>query len=63
MLFRSLDCRNPVLAVRQFTGILNEFFLWSWMLGRQGTPISAKEVIEDTIQMFLQRYRRPQLGE
>ena len=58
-----LDCRNPVLAVRQFTGILNEFFLWSWMLGRQGTPISAKEVIEDTIQMFLQRYRRPQLGE
>ncbi|HLZ67746.1 MAG TPA: TetR/AcrR family transcriptional regulator [Aliidongia sp.] len=58
-----LDCRKPVLAVRQFTGILNEFFLWSWMIGRQGTPISAKEVIDDTIRMFLQRYRRPQLGE
>ncbi|GGF12620.1 hypothetical protein GCM10011611_17810 [Aliidongia dinghuensis] len=58
-----LDCRNPVLAVRQFTGILNEFFLWSWMMGREGAPISTKEVIEDTIRMFLQHYRRPRPGE
>ncbi|GGF12609.1 hypothetical protein GCM10011611_17800 [Aliidongia dinghuensis] len=54
-----LDCRNPVLAVRQFTGILNEFFLWPWMMGREGAPISAEEVVEDTIRMFLQHYRRP----
>ncbi|HLZ67745.1 MAG TPA: TetR/AcrR family transcriptional regulator [Aliidongia sp.] len=53
-----LDCRNPVLAVRQFTGILNEFFLWPWMMGREGGSISAEEVVEDTIRMFLQHYRR-----
>jgi len=58
-----LDCRDPALAVRQFTGILNMFFLWPWMIGRKGASIAAEEVIEDTIQMFLQHYRRPQPGK
>jgi len=58
-----LDCRDPALAVRQFAGILNMFFLWPWMIGRKGPSIAAEEVIEDTIQMFLQHYRRPEPGE
>lgn len=52
-----LDCRNPVLAAHQFAGILNEFFLWPWMMGRQGLPVPAEEVIEETIRMFLRHYR------
>jgi TetR/AcrR family transcriptional regulator, regulator of autoinduction and epiphytic fitness len=51
-----LDCRNPVLAAHQFAGILNEFFLWPWMMGRQGLPVPAEEVIEETIRMFLRHY-------
>jgi TetR/AcrR family transcriptional regulator of autoinduction and epiphytic fitness len=56
-----LDCRNPTLAAHQFTGMLNEFSLWPWMLGRRSLPVSAEEVIEETVRMFLQRYRRPRL--
>jgi TetR/AcrR family transcriptional regulator of autoinduction and epiphytic fitness len=55
-----LACRNALLAAHQFAGILNEFFLWPWMMGRQGTPVPAEEVIEEAIRMFLQRYRCPQ---
>src|SRR5689334_1669002 len=54
-----LDCRNPTLAAHQFMGVLYEFSLWPWMLGREGLPISAEEVAEETIRMFLQHYRRP----
>jgi TetR/AcrR family transcriptional regulator of autoinduction and epiphytic fitness len=56
-----LDCRNPTLAAHQFTGMLNEFVLWPWMLGRESLPVPAEDVIEETIRMFLQRYRRPRL--
>jgi len=52
-----LDCRNPKLAAHQFMGILNEFSLWPWMMGRESLSISAKEVIEETTRMFLQHYR------
>jgi TetR/AcrR family transcriptional regulator, regulator of autoinduction and epiphytic fitness len=52
-----LECRNPLLAAHQFMGILNEFSLWPWMLGRPHLAVSAEE-IEDTIRMFLQHYRR-----
>jgi TetR/AcrR family transcriptional regulator, regulator of autoinduction and epiphytic fitness len=27
------DCRNPLLAAHQFTGLLKEFSLWPWMKG------------------------------
>lgn len=54
-----LDCRNPMLAAHQFMGILNEFSLWPWMMGRKAVPIPTDELIEDTIRMFLQHYRRP----
>jgi TetR/AcrR family transcriptional regulator of autoinduction and epiphytic fitness len=53
-----LDCPNPLLAAHQFMGILNEFSLWPWMLGRKAIPVSADELIEDTVRMFLQHYRR-----
>jgi AcrR family transcriptional regulator len=44
-----LDCRNPLLAAHQFMGLLNEFLLWPWMLGRKAVPVSTDELIEDTI--------------
>ena len=53
-----LDCRNPKLAAHQFMGILNEFSLWPWMMGRESLSIPAKEVVEETTRMFLQHYRR-----
>ena len=52
-----LDCRNPMLAAHQFTGILNEFFLWPWLMGRDSLPVPAEDVIEETIRMFLRHYR------
>jgi TetR/AcrR family transcriptional regulator of autoinduction and epiphytic fitness len=55
-----LDCRNPLLAAHQFMGMLNELSLWPWMTGRESIPIPAEEVIEETIGIFLQRYRRSQ---
>ena len=53
-----LDCRNSTLAAHQFRGMLNEFSLWPWMLGRDHLPFRSEEVVEETIRMFLQRYRR-----
>jgi TetR/AcrR family transcriptional regulator, regulator of autoinduction and epiphytic fitness len=53
-----LVCRDPLLAAHQFMGMLNEFSLWPWMMGRPPLAIPAEEVVEDTIRMFLQRYRR-----
>ena len=54
-----LDCRNPMLAAHQFMGMLNEFSLWPWMMGRGSIPVSRKNVVEETIRMFLSHYRRP----
>ncbi|HEY2540023.1 MAG TPA: TetR/AcrR family transcriptional regulator [Stellaceae bacterium] len=54
-----LDCRNPLLAAHQFMGMLNELSLWPWMTGRESVPVPEKDIIEETIRMFLQHYRRP----
>lgn len=54
-----LECRNPLLAAHQFMGALNEFSLWPWMMGRDSVPVPAKDVVDGTIRMFLQHYRRP----
>ena len=48
-----------MLAAHQFMGIVNEFFLWPWMLGRKGTLAPEEDVIEEAVRMFLQRYRCP----
>ena len=53
----TLDCRNPLLAAHQFMGALNEFSLWPWMTGRETLPVPAEDVVEETVQMFLQHYR------
>jgi TetR/AcrR family transcriptional regulator of autoinduction and epiphytic fitness len=55
-----LECRNPLLAAHQFMGMLNEISLWPWMMGRKSLPVPAEEVAEETVRMFLQRYRRQQ---
>ena len=54
-----LDCRNPMLAAHQFMGMLNQLSLWPWMTGRESVPVPEKDIIEGTIRMFLQHYRRP----
>ncbi len=58
----TLDCRNPALAAHQFTGMLNEFVLWPWMMGRKMPVAGIEEVIEETIRTFLQRYRAVPAG-
>jgi TetR/AcrR family transcriptional regulator of autoinduction and epiphytic fitness len=55
-----LDCRNPMLAAHQFMGMLNQLSLWPWMTGRERVPVPEEDIIEETIRMFLQHYRRPQ---
>jgi TetR/AcrR family transcriptional regulator, regulator of autoinduction and epiphytic fitness len=53
-----LDCRNPSLAAHRLVGVLNELSLWPWLMGRESLPIPAEEVVEETIRMFLLRYKR-----
>src|SRR5579863_8872981 len=53
-----LECHNPTLAAHQFMGILNEFSLWPWMLGRERLAVPADEVVEETVRMYLRNYRR-----
>ena len=53
-----LDCRDPRLAAHQFMGMLNEFSLWPWMMGRKSISVSRKDVVEETIRMFLSHYLR-----
>jgi TetR/AcrR family transcriptional regulator of autoinduction and epiphytic fitness len=39
-------------------GALHEFSLWPWMLGRDSLAVPAEDLVEETIRMFLQYYRR-----
>ena len=54
-----LNCRNPTLAAHQLMGMLNEISLWPWMLGGKHLAIPTDEVVDETIRMFLQHYKRP----
>ena len=56
-----LDCPDPLLAAHQFMGMLNEFSLWPWMLSRKSIAVPTEVVVDETIRMFLLRYRRPRL--
>ena len=51
-----LNCRNPLMAAHQFMGVLNEFSLWPWMIGRAPIAIPAKELVKESVRMFLERY-------
>ena len=53
-----LNCPNPTLAAHQFMGVLNEFALWPWMLGRENLAVPAEDVVEGAIRMFLKHYSR-----
>jgi TetR/AcrR family transcriptional regulator of autoinduction and epiphytic fitness len=56
-----LNCQNPTLAAHQFMGILNEFSLWPLMTGRERAALASdKDVLEEAVRMFLQRYRPAQ---
>lgn len=57
-----LDCRDPTLAAHQFMGMLNEFSLWPWMMGRGTMAVSHKDAVDETLRMFLSHYRRPRRG-
>jgi TetR/AcrR family transcriptional regulator, regulator of autoinduction and epiphytic fitness len=54
-----VDCPNPTLAVHQLAGMLNELSLWPWLMGRKSLSIPAEQVVEQSVRMFLQHYRRP----
>jgi len=58
-----LGCRNPMRAAHQFTGMLNEFFLWPLLMGREESLAPTEEVIDETVRMFLLRYRRSRQTE
>jgi TetR/AcrR family transcriptional regulator, regulator of autoinduction and epiphytic fitness len=55
-----LNCRDPLLAAHQLMGMLNEFSLWPWLMGRDRIPVDTEDLVEETIRMFLQHYRHPQ---
>lgn len=55
-----LNCRIPMLAAHQFMGALNDLSLWPWMMGRKRIRVPDQEVVNETIEMFLQHYRAPQ---
>jgi TetR/AcrR family transcriptional regulator of autoinduction and epiphytic fitness len=44
-------------------GMLNEFSLWPWMIGRDRALAPDKDVVDEAIQMFLRRYRRAASSE
>ena len=52
-----LDCRDPLLAAHQLMGMLNEFSLWPWLMGRDRIPVSTDDLVDETIRMFLRHYR------
>jgi len=54
-----LNCRDPLLATHVFMGVLNEFSLWPLLIGRETLPVPAEDVVEETIRIFMGRYRRP----
>ena len=53
-----LSCRDPLLAAHQFMGILNEFSLWPWMMGREGLHVPELKLVDEAVTMFLARYRK-----
>lgn len=55
-----LDCPHPLLAAQQFLGLLNGLILWPRVLGQDSVSPSPDIVIDETVQMFLLRYRPTQ---
>jgi TetR/AcrR family transcriptional regulator, regulator of autoinduction and epiphytic fitness len=51
-----------MLAAHQFMGMLNEFTLWPWMMGRRALTVPVEELVGATLRMFLQHYGRQRGG-
>jgi AcrR family transcriptional regulator len=56
----TLNCQDPALAAHQFMGIINEFSLWPWLISREAELAPDKDIVEEAVRMFLQRYRSPE---
>ncbi len=54
-----LNCRDPLLAAHVFMGVLNEFSLWPLLIGRESLPVPSEDVVEETMRIFMGRYRVP----
>ncbi len=52
-----LDCPDPLLAAQQFVGLLNGPTLWPRIFSPDNVCSSADTVVEETLRMFLLRYR------
>ncbi len=52
-----LNCSRPLLAAQHFIGLLNESTLWPRVLGQDIALPSTEIVVEETVCMFLLRYR------
>lgn len=53
-----LKIKNPILAARQFFGMIKENLVWPLLMGLElnTTPQFQKEVIDSSIQLFLAHY-------
>ena len=58
-----LDCPDPLLAAQQFLGLLNGATLWPKIFNRDSLLLSPDIVIDETVQMFLLRYRPSPSGK
>ena len=58
-----LDCPDPLLAAQQFLGLLNGATLWPRIFNRNSLFVSPDIVIDETVQMFLLRYRPSPSGK
>jgi len=56
-----LDCPHPLLAAQQFLGLINGPTLWPRIFSPESVSPFPEIVIDETVQMFLLRYRPAQL--
>ena len=54
-----LNCRDQLLSSHVFMGVLNEFSLWPLLIGRESLPVPSEDVVEETMRIFMGRYRVP----
>ena len=52
-----LECPDPTVAAQQFTGMINESFLWPWLMGNARGAPPTDAAVEATVEMFLRYYR------
>lgn len=58
-----LDCPDPLLAAQQFLGLLNGTTLWPRIFCQDSLSAAYDTVVEETVRMFLLRYRPTPSGK